>query len=302
MPGRSRPIYPGDRRRQRPEGEVVAQAQAVFPAGRATSVPFTAVMTGPQRTPTDNTSAASPEPFPDRGAAGRADRASLGGESEGHPWRQCHREGTCEFGLSIHVTPPGKSTPRPTVCTSGCSRLGRRRLAKGRWPGFPTNTRSTVQTLPPCLHGPRRPHHPIAPTRCTRWFTVTVPPGLSGWRAPTQRLRAVMSDSCPPSSFAITSVDGLGQGSALPCPAGRSVPGRGGPERRRRPRPDGTGPRSVLGPLRTGPQGHERSPTVINGQEEPQVGWSAAQPARTTAGSGSDCGPEGRGFESLRPP
>jgi hypothetical protein len=31
--------------------------------------------------------------------------------------------------------------------------------------------------------------------------------------------------------------------SALPCPAGRSVPGRGGPERRRRPRPDGTGAR-----------------------------------------------------------
>jgi hypothetical protein len=30
-------------------------------------------------------------------------------------------------------------------------------------------------------------------------------------------------------------------GSALPCPAGRSVPGRGGPERRGRPRPDGTG-------------------------------------------------------------
>jgi hypothetical protein len=29
--------------------------------------------------------------------------------------------------------------------------------------------------------------------------------------------------------------------SALPCPAGRSVPGRGGPERRRRPRPYGTG-------------------------------------------------------------
>jgi hypothetical protein len=26
----------------------------------------------------------------------------------------------------------------------------------------------------------------------------------------------------------------------LLCPAGRSVPGRGGPERRRRPRPDGT--------------------------------------------------------------
>jgi hypothetical protein len=34
--------------------------------------------------------------------------------------------------------------------------------------------------------------------------------------------------------------------SALPCPAGRSVPGRGGPERQRRPRPDGTGTPSLL--------------------------------------------------------
>jgi hypothetical protein len=33
--------------------------------------------------------------------------------------------------------------------------------------------------------------------------------------------------------------------SALPCPAGRSISGRGGPERRRRPRPDGTGPSST---------------------------------------------------------
>jgi hypothetical protein len=51
-------------------------------------------------------------------------------------------------------------------------------------------------------------------------------------------------------------------GSTLPCPAGRSVPGRGGPERRRRPRPDGTGPGPcwVRGAL--GPQGHERSPAA----------------------------------------
>jgi hypothetical protein len=52
-------------------------------------------------------------------------------------------------------------------------------------------------------------------------------------------------------------------GSALPCPAGRSVPGRGGPERRRRPRPDGTGP-SVLAESVThwdhrGTSGHQRS-------------------------------------------
>ena len=61
--------------------------------------------------------------------------------------------------------------------------------------------------------------------------------------------------------------------SALPCPAGRSVPGRGGPERRRRPRPDGTGrPRSVLGPHHVGnpgfPAGTSGSPT---GRLNPQV-------------------------------
>jgi hypothetical protein len=40
--------------------------------------------------------------------------------------------------------------------------------------------------------------------------------------------------------------------STLPCPAGRSVPGRGGPERRRRPRP--TGPNELLRRLqRLGP-------------------------------------------------
>ena len=61
--------------------------------------------------------------------------------------------------------------------------------------------------------------------------------------------------------------------SALPCPAGRSVPGRGGPERRRRPRPDGTGPSVRTGSVaRRGPQGHERSPTVTKGEENPQVG------------------------------
>jgi hypothetical protein len=88
--------------------------------------------------------------------------------------------------------------------------------------------------------------------------------------------------------------------SALPCPAGRSVPGRGGPVRRRRPRPDGTG---ALGPCwvrgALGPQGREWSATVTAGNEEPQVAQPPAQAAGTTRTSGSDCGPEGRGFESL---
>jgi hypothetical protein len=73
------------------------------------------------------------------------------------------------------------------------------------------------------------------------WFIVTAPPGLYGWLVPIRRHQAVMRDDCPPSSFAITSLESLWQGSALPRPAGRSVPSRGGPERRRRPRLDGTG-------------------------------------------------------------
>jgi hypothetical protein len=54
--------------------------------------------------------------------------------------------------------------------------------------------------------------------------------------------------------------------SALPCPAGRSVPGRGGPERRRRPRPDGTAPSVRAGSVahrdHRGTSGHLRSPTA----------------------------------------
>jgi hypothetical protein len=59
---------------------------------------------------------------------------------------------------------------------------------------------------------------------------------------------------------------------------------------------DQTGP--GLGPCwvrgAPGPQGHERSPTVTNDEENLQVDEPSAQAARTTAGSESDCGPEGR--------
>jgi hypothetical protein len=50
----------------------------------------------------------------------------------------------------------------------------------------------------------------------------------------------------------------------LGCPAGRSVPGRGGPERRRRPRPDGTGPS-----VRTGSVAH-RDYRGTSGQQRSQ--------------------------------
>jgi hypothetical protein len=59
------------------------------------------------------------------------------------------------------------------------------------------------------------------------------------------------------------------------------------------PRPDRT-----LGPCwvrsARGPQRHERSLPVTNGKEERLVDEPSAQAARTTPGSGSDCGPEGQ--------
>jgi hypothetical protein len=71
----------------------------------------------------------------------------------------------------------------------------------------------------------------------------------------------------------------------LPCPAGRSVPGRGGPERRRRPRPDGTDPRSVPGVTCCGQVSGNRSIAAAWGgtaadllpQPRRHVRWSLCQ-------------------------
>ena len=63
-------------------------------------------------------------------------------------------------------------------------------------------------------------------------------------------------------------------------------------ERRRRPRPDGTGalgPRWVRGA--PGSQGHGWSPAVTSGDAEPQVGQPSSQAARATPAAGSDCVP-----------
>jgi hypothetical protein len=88
---------------------------------------------------------------------------------------------------------------------------------------------------------------------------------------------------------------------------GLAVPGRPiAPWSRRTgaPQTSATGRNRPLGPCwvrgAPGPQGHERSPTVTSGEEKQQVGRPPAQAARTTPASGSDCGPEGRGFESPR--
>jgi hypothetical protein len=132
-------------------------------------------------------------------------------ESEGHPWRQCHREGTCEFDLLTLGTQPGRQTLLPIACTSGSDHQEHRLRVEKRRATSQMSSKSTVQTLPMCLPGPRPPHHPTAPTRCMRWLTVTVLPGLSGWRVPTRRHQPVMRGSCPPSSFAINRPDGRWQ-------------------------------------------------------------------------------------------
>jgi hypothetical protein len=62
---------------------------------------------------------------------------------------------------------------------------------------------------------------------------------------------------------------------ALPCPAGRSVPGRRGPERRRRPRPDGTEPAGSRSWATLGPQvtGEQRTTTVSHGSSSCRMRW-----------------------------
>ena len=64
-----------------------------------------------------------------------------------------------------------------------------------------------------------------------------------GKRDQRHRVGQAQRPQTPKSTTRPTSIRLFGStpASALPCPAGRSVPGRGGPERRRRPRPDGTG-------------------------------------------------------------
>jgi hypothetical protein len=61
----------------------------------------------------------------------------------------------------------------------------------------------------------------------------------------------------------------------------------------------GSGPRWVR--AATVQHGHQRSPSVADGLEEPQVASRPAHVAGTTRTGDSDCGPEGRGFESHRP-
>jgi hypothetical protein len=82
---------------------------------------------------------------------------------------------------------------------------------------------------------------------------------------------------------------------AVPGPAD-PVPGRGGPERRRRPRPDGTGPSRVeVALVRAGsaqhreaavPVGHERSRPVRGNRRSPHLpGPDLGEWCRETAGS-----------------
>jgi hypothetical protein len=80
-------------------------------------------------------------------------------------------------------------------------------------------------------------------------------------------------------------------GSALPCPAGRSVPDR---RRTGAPKASATGRDRTLGPCwvrgAAGSQGHGWSPAVTSGETEPQVGRPPGQAPRATPAARSDCG------------
>ena len=67
-----------------------------------------------------------------------------------------------------------------------------------------------------------------------------------------------------------------------------------------RPCREAVGPRWVR--ATTVHYGHQRSPAVIDGPEKLQVACPPGQAAGMMRTSDSDCGPEGRGFESPRPP
>jgi hypothetical protein len=68
--------------------------------------------------------------------------------------------------------------------------------------------------------------------------------------------------------------------------------GRSAERRPRLTRPNLLGPRWVR--VATVEHGQQRSPTVANGSEEPQVAGPAAQAAGMMQVSDSDCGPEGQ--------
>ena len=213
---------------------------------------------------------------------------------EGHPWRQRHREGTCEFDLSTLGTQPGRQTLLPTVCTSGGDHQEHRLPVKEQWPTSRKSSKSTVRTLPPCLPGPRPPHHPTAPTRCTRWLTVTGLPGLSGWQVPTRRHRVIRGNYLP-SSLGDPPPGGRWQD--RPCrarPADRSLAAEdrsaGGVRDRMGAEPAGT--RWVH--AEPAGRGLQRAPAVGRGTEKQQV----RRPAQLPPGTISGVGPE---FESPYP-
>jgi hypothetical protein len=179
---------------------------------------------------------------------------------EGHPWRQRHREGTCEFDLSTLGTQPGRQTLLPTACTSGGDRQEHRLPVKERWPTSRKSSKSTVR------------------------------PGLSGWRVPTRRHRPVMRGNCPPS---------LGDpppGWSVqdrPCrarPADRSLAAEdrsaGGVRDRTGAEPAG---RRWVHAEPAG-RGLQRAPAVSRGTEEQQV----RRPARLPPGTISGVGPRVR--------
>jgi hypothetical protein len=117
----------------------------------------------------------------------------------------------------------------------------------------------------PCLLGACRPCH----YRATSISFERSPSGTHGQRLGVRDLAGSLSRLVA-GSLGLHFKQEVGWSrlvSALPCPAGRSIPGRAGPERCRRPRPDGTGAGLRVALVRAGSVRH-REPLVLGGHEQ----------------------------------
>ena len=136
-------------------------------------------------------------------------------------------------------------------------------------------------------------------------------------RAPSGGRRSIVSDVITTITPAVRAGSSLPAGEPPTCPKERSAAVANGQQRslievpelrhRRTPRSPSVLPKLAvvlpLGPrwvrAATVAHGHQRSRMVAHGSEKPQVADPSAQAAGLTQTGGSDCGPEGRGFDSL---
>ena len=182
---------------------------------------------------------------------------------------------------------PGPHRRRPT--RHGLPAQPRHRRAVPRWAGQPRRRPPTPRPRPRPA-----PHHPRDHPRMNRHYERTPEP-WSGATLNTQRIRWLQRTWQSPSALsrvqcqASAALAAVALASAMNPDARNAVSSTTSTE---------LGPRWVR--AATVAHGHQRSPTVTNGSEEPQVTGPPAQAAGMMPAGDSDCGPESRGGKAVR--